>query len=77
MSKNSLTKYYKIKQRKASKGSPERYQDLSEEKNNKRWQYSRERCKILFEHEKERLVKYRRKQSKVRKNKATSQTKND
>ena len=34
MSKNSLTKFYKIKQRKASKRSPERYQDLSEEEKN-------------------------------------------
>ena len=39
--------------------APESYQELSEEKSNKKCQYGHERYKILAEHEK--LVEYRKK----------------
>ena len=52
MFKKSSAKYYQKKQRKVSKKAGERYQDLSEEKKNKKVQYGRERYKNLPEDEK-------------------------
>ena len=52
-----LTGYYQ-KKRKASKKTRERYQNLSEENENKKHQYACERYRNLPEDEKQRLVEY-------------------
>ena len=44
----------KKKQRKASKKACERYQDLSQEEKNKKWEYDREQYKNFPEDEKQR-----------------------
>ena len=42
------------------KKSRKRYQNLSKEEKEKKWQYGRERCKNLSEDEKQKLVEYRK-----------------
>ena len=73
MSKDSSTKYKK-KQRK--KKLCERYQDYSEEEENKKWEYGCDQYKNFPENEKQRLVSWVQKQYKLWENKTASQIKN-
>ena len=45
----------------------EKYQSLSKEEKEKKWQYGRERYKNLPEDEKQKLAEYRKKYYKMRK----------
>ena len=75
-----LSKYADILskiRRKASLKDSERYQDLSTEEKNKKWEYGCKRHKNLSEHEKQMLVEYRKLCYKVWKNKIALQIKSD
>ena len=65
MSKNLLAKYYQENKEWIQKKARERYQNLSKEKKR---QYGHERCKSLSENQKNKLVKYRKKCYRMRKN---------
>ena len=61
ISKDSPARCYQKNKDRLQNIVPERYQDLSEEGNNKKHQYGHEQYEILPKHEKHRLVEYRRK----------------
>ena len=54
--------------KKTTKKAPERYQGLFKEDKEKKQQYEHERYKNILEVEKQRLVEYIKKYSKMRKN---------
>ena len=51
MYKDSSARYYEKRQRNNSKNSHERYQNLSQEEENREREYGHERCKNLLETE--------------------------
>ena len=53
-----VNKYYQKNKEKLQNEARERYQNLSEEKNEKKCQYHRDRTKNLSEEEKQKKVEY-------------------
>ena len=66
MSQNLSAIYYQENKERLQKRALERYQNLLKEE--KKWQYGHERYKNLPEDEKEKLVEYRKKYYRMRKN---------
>ena len=65
MSKDSSAKYYQNNKERLRKKACERYESFSKEKE---WEYGCKRYKKLPEDKKQKLVKYRKKYYKKRKN---------
>ena len=61
MSKKLPAKYYQENKKRLQKKICERYQNLSKEETEKKWQYGREHYKNLSEDEKNKLVENRKK----------------
>ena len=66
MSKNLPTKHYQNGKKKTTKKARGRYQSLSKEEKEKKWQYGHERYNNPPEDEKQKLVGYRCKYYKMR-----------
>ena len=56
MFKDSSAEYYQNNRERLQKKARERYQSLSKEEKEKKWQYGRELCKIRPEDEKKSLL---------------------
>ena len=56
MFKDSSAEYYQNNKERLQKKARERYQSLSKEEKEKKWQYGRELCKIRPEDEKKSLL---------------------
>ena len=68
MSKNSWARYYQENKEWLRKSARERDQKLSKEGKGKKWQYGRGHYKNVSEEEKQKLVEYRKKYYRMRKN---------
>ena len=66
MSKILLAKYYQENKKRLLKKAHKRYQNLSKEEKEKKWQHVLEGYKYLSKDKKQKLVEYRKKYSRMR-----------